>query len=337
MARSQACQDARDLSLGTRVDAKDDDGFLLCVQSFLPNDSQLKGMLASAAGNQAPYKAPERRVLGPMSTNGGASWHERKRQAEDDGFPPPDDDNSYMDLPSDGEDANEGANDDNSLGLDASSKTSGDSNEDDSSDDEESLPPDDTMYANFRAYCTAAQYFSPLSKEMKKCLGLMYMLRRKKTSLDTYDAVMEWHLKANGVLHPWEKLSNQSQYLSRQRIFNFLRVRYNRPDDYIKTSKLVLPYSQAAVNIVWTDAKDAIVSLLTDPRIRANDYIFEGKSPFLLRPKKPTKLGTCTLQRPITLPTKASLQTPISRFCCPLCSTLMGQLLVNFPIMKLLP
>lgn len=139
---------------------------------------------------------------------------------------------------------------------------------------------DESMRADFKSYCKKAANFVELQQHVKDALNLMRLLRQTKASLDTYDSVMEWHLKSTGKMHPHESLGQHANFRTRQSLFKDLRERYNMSENYNNNSKIILPCSRARVNIVWTDAKKAIQSLLTDPRIRANDYIFEGNDPF---------------------------------------------------------
>ena len=229
-------------------------------------------------GKRASTKVFRPRGLGPKSDYSGAATGTAKRAPPnnlEDQF----DEDAYMDLAFEDEEPDEAG-----TNMDAEGLLPPDMSDEDMDDAEEvddvSLSGDETMAADFEEYCKGCHKFGEFDEPMKKSLGLMHLLRCKKASLDTFDAVLEWHLKATGVLHPWETLSNQAQYLSRERIFAILRERYNMKSNYQHLSKLVLPSSRASVNIVWTDAKDAIISLLTDPRIRANDYIFEGNDPF---------------------------------------------------------
>lgn len=140
--------------------------------------------------------------------------------------------------------------------------------------------PDTTMRDNFKEYCSKADSFVDFPKIWVDALNLMHKLRATKASLDTYETIMEWHLKASKKLHPHEALGNSQHYLSRKSVFQFLEKRYNMHKNYNQVARIVLPSSKASVNVVCTDVKMAIQSLLTDPRIRANDYLFHGNDPF---------------------------------------------------------
>ena len=148
------------------------------------------------------------------------------------------------------------------------------------SDDEEALGApqiDESMLANFKNYVAGAPNLAPFTSQEVQAIKLMAVLRRTKASLDTYESVMEWHLKTVGALHEHESLSG---YLRREKIFDSLKQRHNMDKHFNKQSQIVLPSSKAKVTIVKTKASMAIQQLLTDPRIRASDYLFFDDDPF---------------------------------------------------------
>lgn len=139
--------------------------------------------------------------------------------------------------------------------------------------------PDETMVKRFQEYCERAQGFVDFPIPQMQAIKLMTTLRKTKASLGTYDAVMLWHLKAKGDLHEHESGRSSPKFFSRHKIFQQLAKRYNRNENRNILSKLTLPSSKATVNIVWTDAKEVITSLLTDPRIKSSDYMFFDDNP----------------------------------------------------------
>ena len=164
--------------------------------------------------------------------------------------------------------------------------------EDEDTDDEngESEPeiseaPSLTVRQNFQEYVKIAQGFIPFQKKSKDAINLMGVLRKTKASLETYDKVMEWHLKANGDIHPHESIRGNPEFLSRQTLFENLQVRYNMDQNYNNVSKIVLPHCKSKVKVVTNDAELVLQSLLTDPRIKASDYLFDGNNPFAPPPQ----------------------------------------------------
>ena len=57
-------------------------------------------------------------------------------------------------------------------------------------------------------------------------------------------------------------------------------MRYNVDDNEAKLQKITLPHSKADVEVLTIDPKKAIQSLLTDPRITDEDYLFINGDPF---------------------------------------------------------
>lgn len=135
---------------------------------------------------------------------------------------------------------------------------------------------------NWRKYCAYSEQhrvdFLPIEVN---AIQLMATLLKKKASLDTYNTVMEWHLRATGKLKPHQKLKDgRHVYISRKKLMKKLAERYNM--DYknlVQIRELILPCSKTKVDIVYHNARDCVVSLLTDPRFRPEDYLFFGREP----------------------------------------------------------
>ena len=180
------------------------------------------------------------------------------------------------------------------------------------------LPPLTTIRDDWNKYCQKAQKNVFFQKDRRAALELMLKLRQTKASLETYNTIMEWHLKTIGALHYHEKVGGKKHFLSRYKLFKYLRKRYNMDENYNNVSKIVLPASKAKVNIVWTDAEKVIQSLLTDPRIRASDYLFYGNDPFQ-PPTQQNWIGDLntgkayikTYEKLITKPNQVLLPTPL--------------------------
>lgn len=135
---------------------------------------------------------------------------------------------------------------------------------------------------NFKQYVHYAENNVSNFTEVKKtALKLMAVLRKSKASLDTYDAVMEWHLRVSGILEPRQALGNCTSFVSRPKMFKYLQDRYNRPDEYwCYTERITLPSTKSRVDMVLNNALAVIQSLLTDPRINDEDYLFFNNDPF---------------------------------------------------------
>ena len=141
--------------------------------------------------------------------------------------------------------------------------------------------PDRTMLEQFHLYCTTHnEWFLPLSKEEITSIRLMDILRQKKAPLNAHQEVLEWHLKDKGWIREHESLKDAPEYKTRSTLMKKLIPRYNLEAMMPKIKRVRLPSSKAVVKIPYRDAKDCIVSLLTDPRFDPKDYLFTNKNPF---------------------------------------------------------
>ena len=140
--------------------------------------------------------------------------------------------------------------------------------------------PSNKMRSDFRQFVGKSRGFSPFHGEMAHAIKLLQLLRTTKSSLGMYEDMYRWHLETNGLIRPHETLANSPYFVSRDHVYRFLRERYNRMEGYGNIREIVLPYSKQKARILWNDAAKVIQALLTDPRIRADDYLFHGQNPF---------------------------------------------------------
>jgi hypothetical protein len=116
-------------------------------------------------------------------------------------------------------------------------------------------------------------------------IKIMHKLIRKKATLDTYDDVMEWHLLASKKLQPQDSLGKSPHFISRKKLMNKLRTRYNMDKKYAVPHSILLPHTQSRVDIWKKCARDNVVSLLTDPRWKDEDWLYFDDDPFGKPPK----------------------------------------------------
>ena len=149
-----------------------------------------------------------------------------------------------------------------------------------------------TICANFRTYIDYAyQHLLPFTHAEASAIRLLIRLRQTKASLQTYESVMEWHLKETGRLQNWQSLADSEEYISREKLFKQLKKRYNIKDEnFLQIKPLILPHSRTKVNIVINDAQYVLQSLLSDPRIRDEDYLFFDDDPFAPPPEEVTEI-----------------------------------------------
>lgn len=141
-------------------------------------------------------------------------------------------------------------------------------------------PQNNATLLQFHEYLDKAQYFTPLTGKIRTAIKLLKNLRRTKASLGTYDMMMRWHLEANGVIDEQDSLKLCPDFISKEKLYKYLARRYNRDEGYGNIEEIVLPSTKQKARIVWNDAAKVIQSLLVDPRIRDEDYLFFNNDPF---------------------------------------------------------
>ena len=85
---------------------------------------------------------------------------------------------------------------------------------------------------------------------------------------------MHWHFTMVGQIHEAQNVRQSSEFIAREKLFNRLQKRYNYDKFYRQVIQITLPHSKAKAKIVWNDAQAVMTSLLTDPQITDNDYLF---------------------------------------------------------------
>ncbi len=179
----------------------------------------------------------------------------------------------------------------------------------DESQDDTDMPTgiDYTLLHQFEAYCQHSyQHRRGLDADTKAGIKLLALLARKRVPLNVYNAVYQWHL---------EHLEAK-QLIQQTALLEKLKVCYNMENNQPKVlHHLKLPHSQARINLVVQDARYQIQSLLTDPRIHDEDYLFFNDNPFEPPPEEfeyvsDINTGRCyreTYNQLITDPTKQVL------------------------------
>ena len=157
----------------------------------------------------------------------------------------------------------------------------------DSGDEEVDAPV--TGYAaealdQFKEYTRKARdQMLPFDDDEAAAITLMDIVQRKKATLDTYAEVMEWHIEST------KDDGRHKRFITRQSLMRMLAERYNMPAkmvDVVKKKQVVLPSSGAKVQIIYQEARDQVVSLLTDPRFGDDDYLHFGNDPLAPIPRE---------------------------------------------------
>jgi hypothetical protein len=124
-----------------------------------------------------------------------------------------------------------------------------------------------------------------LDKNASAAIRIMHKLIKKRAPLDTYDDVMEWHLQEIGAIEMNESVGHCNLFLSRSKLLDFLRDRYHMTEKYAAPCTKLLPYSKSKVTVWKKDARDNVLSLLTDPRWTEEDWLYFDDDPFAPPPE----------------------------------------------------
>ena len=154
----------------------------------------------------------------------------------------------------------------------------------DSGDESREEPANTQMLEDFVKYCSSKR--EDLTEEMIKQVELLAMLRKSKSHLNSYQPMLEWHLKQIGVLKDHQTLKDTKEYWTRETLIKKLMQRYNGTPLQPKIKKVRLPFSKSVAQIPVRDARDVIVSLLTEPRIKDEDMLFFNDDPLARPPKR---------------------------------------------------
>ena len=118
------------------------------------------------------------------------------------------------------------------------------------------------------------QHRTNLKPKEKTAIKIIHKLYKKRATLDTYEAVMEWHLRECGKLQDHEQLGNSKHFVSRETLMKKLIKRYDMGKKYAQPVERLLPHTQSKVNIYRRHARDLVQSLLVDPRWKDDDWVF---------------------------------------------------------------
>ena len=200
----------------------------------------------------------------------------------------------------------------------------GDGNQKETTMSEEASKP----LEQFKAYAKEMAHHSiPFNASEVAAIKLMDILKRKGSTLDTYNEIMQWHVD-QGARHG---------YISRDKMMEKLAARYNVPHtiinkrtksnkktsnkkvfEFAKQRPLILPSSGAKVNIIYNDARDNVVSLLTDPRFGDDDFLHFDDDPLAPPPATIKILGDINTGTAYRETYKKLITNPKKEMLCPM-------------------
>jgi hypothetical protein len=126
--------------------------------------------------------------------------------------------------------------------------------------------------------------FGDLSESEVRAIRIMRTLIKKRAPLDTYPDVMAWHLREIGLLGHKESVGQSPDFISRDKLMKMLRKRYHMEHQYALPVTICLPHSKSKVAVWKKLAQDNVLSLLTDPRWKDDDWLYFEDNPFAKPP-----------------------------------------------------
>lgn len=153
--------------------------------------------------------------------------------------------------------------------------------EDEGEEDEET-PANATLMEEWDDFTASQRFVAPLMHKEVAGIRLLETLRAKHAPLDAYDSVFEWHLRENGSINSGSGLKEASQrgeFVGRDALLRRLAPRYNMHGKEPMERTIRLPSSKEVVKIPCHKFEDALLQLLTDPRIKDEDYCFHNDDP----------------------------------------------------------
>ena len=102
---------------------------------------------------------------------------------------------------------------------------------------------------------------------------------------------MEWHLKESDKMEHYQQMKDCRTYISRDVMMDRLRQRYNMGNKYPYWKKIKLPVSGTVVRMTLHNPGAVMQSLLTDPRIKDDEYCFFDDNPLAPPPERVKNIG----------------------------------------------
>ena len=157
--------------------------------------------------------------------------------------------------------------------------------EDDDPDEEVDDPnsaPNTEIRQAFQEYCfNSMESNIPLTKEEKFQIKMLHGLWKDGAPLHAFDKQYELALKYAGKIEEHERIHHFSGGRgSRKALLQWLYKRYNLQDMKVYTKTVTLPGSKSSVPIPLLDNSAVFTSLLSDPRVNAEDFMFFDNDPF---------------------------------------------------------
>jgi len=138
--------------------------------------------------------------------------------------------------------------------------------------------PDTSIMEQFTQYIEEAmQNTCNLAPVEVAGIQLLDILIKQRAPLRIYDAIYKWHCQNTHV----------TTYKTKKALLEGLEKRHGMEKQRPKViNKMILPHSKSVIDLVYHDFEQQLKSLLTDPRIAEEDYLFFNNDPFSAPPSE---------------------------------------------------
>ena len=145
----------------------------------------------------------------------------------------------------------------------------------------------------FREYVANRKRHSiPFPEKERHQILLLDVLRKNKAPLKSYNDVLDWHYRSQGLIQDHERVGQHWAYNGREAIIGRLAKRYGYHNKLPTVEKFYLPWSKAKVNVVMNDFCDQLEKILHDPRFKWDDFLFfDEDNPFAPPPENISTIG----------------------------------------------
>ena len=145
--------------------------------------------------------------------------------------------------------------------------------------------PDTTMRAKFYDFVAKrGTHYMSFTTEETTAIQCLSILKSKRAPMNAYQPMMEWHLKASGKMGQNATLRDSPHFIGREAMLKRLAKRHNVEGKMPYEWRTTLPVSGHSVKITCHDALEQIQSLLINPRIKDEDYLFYNDDPLASPP-----------------------------------------------------
>ena len=144
--------------------------------------------------------------------------------------------------------------------------------EEDEGNQEPELLPDTSVFEDFTQYTNYCNgNLGDLTPEHEAGVELLNLLVKVRAPLRIYNAIFKWHCNNTHV----------TTFTPKKTLMKELQKRYNMQKKAPKViKKLLLPHSQSEIDLVYHDFGHQLQSLLAEPRITDDNYLFFDNNPF---------------------------------------------------------